>query len=245
MKKLVALAILLGICSVHSQVLYNINFNSPGQPVNQLVVTGSPPSFVSSIIFGSPTVVPSFGALTDQPLRMDMVGNAPSFYYDQIQLNMPAIHPPAIDLSFDFTSSGVVGGGGGLTVLFDTPTVRNIYFDNQGAISAFSPFVGSTTFGSFADGDEFRFSAHLDLVSHQMSVFKNGVLLGSAPFSPDDYIQDIRFSFGSNFIGGLQDGSAVGIDNILVVAVPEPTSLNLVVLGFGFGFCARKYSARS
>lgn len=253
-KKLSGLIVLLGICSGQSQVLYNIHFNGPGQAANQLVVTGSPPTSVSSIVFGSPMVVRSFGALRGQPLRMDMAGNEEPFYYDQIQLNMPAIHPRAINVSFDFTSSGVVGGGGGLTVLFDTPTVRTIDFDNQGVISAFTPFVGDTTFGRFANRREFRFRVHLDLVNHEMRVFKNGVLLGSAPFSPDDYVQDIRFSFGDDFIGGSQDGSAVGIDNIRVravgtddlrvMAVPEPGCLSFVALGAGLiAWCKKKLRA--
>jgi hypothetical protein len=239
MKKLSGLILLLGICTSYSQVLYNINFD--GQPANEVVQTGPAPNNVTSILDGSPTVVPSFGGLMNQPLRLNMsLANGPSFYYDQIQLDMPQIHPPAIDLSFDFTSSGLVGSRGRFAVTFDTPTVRNIEFNNQGTIFAFIPPSPNTTLGSFADGETFHFGAHLDLVNHQMSVFKNGVLMGTSSFSPENYISDIRFIYGLQSGVGGPDSGGVGIDNILVVAVPEPASLSLVAAVLGLVFLRKK-----
>jgi hypothetical protein len=228
MKKVSGLIVLLGICTSYSQVLYNINFDAPAQPANHVVLTGPAPNFVTHIYEGSPMVVPAFGGLVHQPLQFDMVGNQPLFYYDQIELDMPQIHPPAIDVSFDFTSSGLVGSRGRFVMLFDTPSVRNIEFDRFGVIWANQPSVPDTTFGSFTNGETFHFATHLDLVNHQMSVFKNGVLLGTAPFTPADYISDIRFSYGLQTGVGGPDAGGVGIDNILVVAVPEPGSLSFV-----------------
>lgn len=240
MKKLLGITtLLLAICHGYSQVLYNVNFDAPAQPANHLVLTGSAPNFVSAIVFGSPMVVPSFGGLAHQPLQFDMAGNDPSFYYDQIQLNLPQVSPPSIDVSFDFSSAGVVGGAGRFVMLFDTPSVRNVVFDTRG-IWVQAPFVPETVFGSFSDGETFHFGAHLDLVNHQMSVFKNGVLLGSAPFSPDDYIHDIRFSFGLKTSDQFPDGGAVGIDNILVVAAPEPGSLSLIAVAFSLAVLSKK-----
>lgn len=232
MKKLSGFIILLGICSAQSQVLYNINFD--GQPANQVVQTGPAPSNVTDILDGSPMVVPSFGGLAHQPLELNMsISNGPAFYYDQIELAMPQIHPPAIDVSFDFTSSGLVGSRGRFSVVFDTPSVRNIEFNNQGTIFALIPPLPDTTLGSFADGETFHFGAHLDLVNHEMSVFKNGVLMGTAPFIPDNYISDIRFVYGLQSGVGGPDAGGVGIDNILVVAVPEPGYLSFLAVGIG------------
>jgi len=135
----------------------------------------------------------------------------------------------------------VIGGATRLTVLFDTPSVRNIVFDTRG-IWVQEPFVPETAFGSFTDGEAFHFGAHLDLMNHQMSLFKNGILLGTAPFSPDDYIHDIRFSFGLKTSDGIPDGGAVGIDNILVVAAPEPGCASLVALSFGLAVLWKRRS---
>jgi hypothetical protein len=196
--------------------------------VNQTVRTGSAPGFVSSINFGTPLVVSAFGSLVDQPLRLDMIGNDPSFYYDQIQLNLPQLHPDSMDVAFDFTSSGLIGSHAQLVVLFDTPSVRNIYFGNDGTISLWSPFSTQSTVGNFSNGEAFRFDAHLDFINNRWTMYKNGVLLGGAFFQPDAYVQAIRFSYGIASAGQLPDSSAVAIDNILV-AVPEPAHLAAVL----------------
>ena len=224
----VSTILLLTSGTAFSQVLYNIDFNAPAQPVNQIVRTGSAPGFVSSINFGTPLVVSSFGSLVDQPLRLDMAGNDSPFYYDQIQLNLPQTHPNTMDLAFDFTSSGLIGSHAQLAVVFDTPSVRNIYFGNDGTISLWAPFLTQTSVGNFSNGEAFRFDAHLDFINNRWTMYKNGVLLGGAFFQPDSYVQAIRFSYGIVSAGQLSDSSAVAIDNI-VVTVPEPAHLAAVL----------------
>ncbi|MFB3106698.1 MAG: hypothetical protein ACE1ZA_17490, partial [Pseudomonadales bacterium] len=52
--------------------LYDIDFGSPPHTVGLPPATGAgrpPRDTVSTIVFGSPTVVSGFGALTDQPLE--------------------------------------------------------------------------------------------------------------------------------------------------------------------------------
>src|SRR5260221_521054 len=122
---------LLAAHPAFAQVLYNIDFSAPAQSPNQLVRTGAAPQFVTSIRFGTPTVLPAFGALQDQPLVLDMTGSAnpAPFYYDQIQLNLPRLGS-VLDVSFDFTSSGLIGSQAQLAVVFDTSLVRNVYFGN-------------------------------------------------------------------------------------------------------------------
>src|ERR1039458_6189018 len=86
---------LLLICSsAFSQVIYDINFNAPGQSANQLVRVGAAPQYVSQIVYGSPMVLPAFGSLLDQPLVLNMAGNAPAFYYDQLRLNLTRLQSP-------------------------------------------------------------------------------------------------------------------------------------------------------
>jgi hypothetical protein len=233
MKMLKAITpILLIASSAFSQVIYDIDFNAPGQPANQLVRTGAAPQFVSQIVYGSPMVLPAFGSLLDQPLVLNMVGNAPSFYYDQIQLNLPRLQSPVLDVAFDFTSRGLIGSQARLTVLFDTPSVRDVFFQNDGQIALYSPTLGPANVGSFSDGEEFRVGIHVDLAQKQWFLLKNGTALGSAPFTPDDYVQDIRISYGLQLSSGTPDGSSAAIDN-LVISVPEPASAD----SFAVGIC--------
>jgi hypothetical protein len=226
MKAVIAFGLCLIISgSAFSQTIYDINFNN--QSANQVVQSGTAPNHVSSVVFGTPLVVPSFGGLTDQPLRMDMVGNGPSYYYDQFQLNMSRLANLSLDVAFDFTSSGLVGSPAtpALVVWFDTPSVRNVYFRADGQISLYAP-GSETVVGNFANNETFRFLIHIDLAAHQWATYKNGVLLGQTTFTPDDYISSIRFGYGLVNPSLVPDGSAVGIDK-LVVSVPEPTAATL------------------
>jgi hypothetical protein len=100
--------------------LYNLNFETPDQSLNQIVKTGPAPNYISSIPFGTPEVVSAFGGLSHQPLLFDSNGQGPGgalYYYTQIQLNFPGVQLPSVDLSFDFSD---IGSGHSFTVLFDT-----------------------------------------------------------------------------------------------------------------------------
>jgi hypothetical protein len=225
MKTLITIAMAFSTSySAFADVFYNINFNA--QPVNQVVMTGFAPQNVSQINFGTPVVVSSFGALTDQPLVFDNVGGD---FYDQIHLSLPPMYPPSLDLVFDFTSAGLIGSPCWFAVLFDTPSVRNIWFNNDGTISLFIP-GNEIEIGSFTNGEAFRVLSHIDLVNHQWSIFKNGALLASVPMQIDDYVGSIRFNYGILPSGG---PGAAAIDNIVVstpggpptISCPEPVLL--------------------
>jgi hypothetical protein len=229
MKGLATLAMALLItCPAFSQALYWINFNDPAQQVGQVVNTGTGSQSVSRVVFGSPTVVSSFGALTDQPLRLDLSGTDSSYHYSQIGLNFSRSPLLDLDLSFDFTSAGMIGSHGQFALFFDTSSVQNIYFGNNGRISLFS-MDGSkhytrTDVGSFSDGEAFSFGVHIDVDKNQWSVYKNGSLLGQAPFNPGGNLGSIRFSYGTTSSVLAPDSSGVAIDN-LVVQAPEPAGL--------------------
>lgn len=214
MKTFFTIALALGTSfPAFSGILYNINFN--GQPTNQIVMTGTAPQNVSQINFGTPVVVSSFGSLTNRPLVFDNVGGD---FYDQIQLNLLQAYPPSLDLAFDFTSAGLIGSPCRFSVLFDTPRVRNIWFNNDGTISLYIP-GNEIDIGSFTNGEAFRVSSHIDLANHRWSIFKNGALLATVPMQIDDYVRSIRFNYGILNNGG---SGAVAIDNI-VVSTPGGT----------------------
>ena len=231
-KSIAAALIVISASDALAGTLYDINFSAPPQVVNQTVRVGLAPNHPTAIGFGNPTVVPAFGHLTSQPLMFDMVGNGPSFYYDQIGLTIPVFSEPVLLASFDFESRALVGSTAGFAFIFDTPTVRTIRFDNTGHITFNSP-SNSTTLGTFVDGVSGRVTIKVDQSAHTCSVLMGAALLGSAPFVPDSRIANIRLSFGLQSSLGVPDLSAVGIDNFLITTVPEPGTITLLVLALG------------
>lgn len=220
----ITLAILIP-CATRSQVLYDIDFQTPGQGVNQTVQTGSAPQYVSSIVFGNPEVVSSFGGLNNQPLLFSSTGGTQVFagnYYTQIQLNFGIPNPPNLDLSFDFTDSGA---GHSLTLLFDTPEVRNFQFD-QGGISFLNPFFPADNFGTYTMGQVYHFDINVNFQQNDWTFYENGLALGSGAFdASSNVLQSVRFNYDAT--GPNISGTA--IDN-LTVTVPEPSQTGLVMV---------------
>jgi hypothetical protein len=226
MQRIVIFALwLMGIAGSPGQVLYDINFNN--QPVNSLVQTGAPPQYLSRINSGTPTVVSSFGGLHDQPLRLGLGGQRFG-YYDQVQLNFASPQFSSLDLSFDFTSVGLIGSQApGLFRVLGLGA-HSVDFDSTGAISAFN---GHTVpLGHFTDNETFRILIHMDVPNQMCTVYKDGIMLGAGAF-PSFIAADgaFRFSYGVNSFGS-PDSSAVAIDNVQLVVVPEPSVFGLVSL---------------
>jgi hypothetical protein len=209
-------------CTAFSQVMYNINFQSADQAVNHVVMTGPAPDHVSSIWFGTPTVAPAFGPLTDQPLVFNSNGQAPigvGYYYTQIGLTFPYVPLPSVDLAFDMVDTGP---GHSFTVFFDTPSVRDFQFDS-GQISFINPSLPNANVGSYPLGRACRFDIHIDYLLNRWSFTENNALLGVGAFTPDGNLRTIRF----NYSAAGPNISGTAIDNIVVV-VPEPSSLTMV-----------------
>lgn len=238
MQRIVILALwLMGITDSFGQVLYNINFNN--QPANSLVQTGAPPQFISSINFGTPTVVSSFGGLHDQPLRFGLGGPAPA-YPDTIQLNFSTPPRTSLDLSFDFTSVGLVGGSIEKSESFGIIGAGSDFLDfgSNGLIFAPNGQSGQPLIlGNFTDNETFRILIHMDVPHQKCTVYKDGVMLGQGAFPSLLGTNNVfRFNHGTNTRLG---SGAVGIDNILLVAVPEPSVLALAGLA-GLAVLTRK-----
>lgn len=229
------LAVVIGIgVQLGAQTLYDITFSSPTHMVGQTVATGSGSETPTSIPFGSPTVVASFGTLTSQALKFDMTGNSPSFYYDQIQLQLPSISGPVLRLEFDFTSSQLVGSAAHFAILYDTPTVRSVSFDNSGALLVASQGHGigwiNSSFGPFADNTFYRVRIDTDLVNETWSIFLNDQLAGSTAFYPEFAISTIRLGFGLKSALSSPDASAVAIDNLNMTVIPEANATAIYLL---------------
>jgi hypothetical protein len=254
-KVLVALVAVSLQCAT-AGVLYDIDFSSPTQGLNEVVQTGSPPHMPSQVKFGAPMVVPSFGGLVNQPLRFDMAGNAGSFFYDQIQLSLPVFSESRLRVEFDFESSGLIGSAAHFVVLFDTPTVRNVYFDSRGDVRFLGrDFAGwyDKPIGTYTDDQTAHILIDIDLANNSWAVYRDSLMIGSAGFIPDERITDIRFSFGlESSLSSPNDTSAVAIDNLKVStgspdSVPESGSTLILfgLLAAILPFVSKKFSAAS
>jgi hypothetical protein len=222
-----AAAILIGHPAL-SEVLYNIGFDTPDQAVNQVVRTGPAPQHVSGIVFGTPTVVPSFGALSHQPLMFNSNGQSPlglgGYYYTQIQLNLNGAQPPILDLSFDFTD---LGAGHEFIVLFDTPECCNFQF-YAGQITFDPATAPSVAIGSYSLGHADGFDIRIDHQLNRWSFYEDGTFLAQGALNQAGYVQDIRFNYSA--FG--PDISGTAIDN-LAVTIPEPAQLASVACVIG------------
>lgn len=201
----IAGALLAPFLCVAQTTVWNLDFNTP--------------SSRAPIVFGAPTPLPTFGGLNDRPLRFHMAGNPPSFFYDQIELALPRTSDPITQVDFDFASGTLVGSRAKFTVLFDTPTVRNVLFRNDGSIALYGPtldYFGEGTTGSFMDGSTFHVRIVVDAIEKTWSVYTAGKLIATTPFQADDYISSVRFSYGLVTAGTSSDDSAVAIDNLVV-----------------------------
>jgi hypothetical protein len=206
-------------------VLYDIDFQTPDQPINGIVRTGSAPDHVSNILFGTPRVVPAFGSLTHQPLLFNSDGQTPTaygYYYTQIQLDLADVQVRTLDLSFDFLDTGT---GHFFTILFDTLvpfdtlSVRNFEF-SYGGISFVTVYTSPVHVGNYPVGETCHFDVHIDYDLNQWSLSEDNTLLSQGAVNPVSYVRSIRF----NYAAAGPNISGTAIDNI-VVLIPEPRSL--------------------
>jgi len=189
------------------EVFYYITFSSPEHTVGQVPVTGNSPTRPSQIVFGSPIVSSSLGLLQDQPLVFNTAGNSPSFYYDQIRLNMNN-GTGFYYISFDVVTQNLIGSTNHFVFLFDSPKATRIEFKNNGFLSMFKR--------PYQDGELLHFEVLLDFPQKWITVYINGVkyLDGSTDIS---YFRSIRFSLGLVSSGSSPNHDTyVGLDNIIV-----------------------------
>lgn len=210
---------------------YDINFEGPRHTAGSTVSIDDSIYTPSSVRFGNPSIV-SHG--TGQWLEFNTAGNRPSFYYDQIALDLGHGYNN-YSLSFDLWSQNYVGSGSNnrMTVLFDTPQVRNLYFKPDGSIEFYN-VSGHHHIGTFSDFTWNHIDIHIDLLQEEASILMNNSLLFKGVFYPgENDINHIRYSFGlRSSRSALSVDDTILIDNIKVTStIPLPSSVLLLSIG--------------
>jgi len=164
-------------------VLYDINFSAPTHTLNARPARGAAPDKVSLIPFGFPTVVSSFGELTDRPLLFTGNGDP----YDQIKLD-GNYQIETCRLEFDVYTEGLKRSGFQFTILLDTPSVRR--FSLSGATDTIE---GSAT--TWEEGRRLRCVIFADFKNNLWEARIDGALVFSVPVNATE-LRSIRFSLG-------------------------------------------------
>jgi sugar lactone lactonase YvrE len=187
----------------NATTLYDITFDESSQALGQQPLANDSSNTVSRVVFGDPTVEQSSSRLGNRPLVFtdDQSG------YDQVKLNVGAGFD-RYSLSFDFDPVRL--NGEEMTVLLDTPGVRNIYFQPDGSVRLL-PFG---RVGTFDLNGVNQVETEMDFESDRWKLIINGNVLYDGEFLPSSNdLQAIRFSLGA--LSGAS-GSVAAIDNIQV-----------------------------
>jgi hypothetical protein len=201
--------------------LYILDFDSPPHTVGLPPATGAGPAprtTVSGVVFGTPTVVSSLGALADQPLKFD----SRDWQYDQIALglsDLPSSQVYCIESDVVIDDQGASGPAfGRFAIHHDTPRVVNIDFVN-GTIR-----VSAGRIGTYALGQVIRVQSEVDLAADVWNVFLDGRLAYSGRFVIDaPRLDQVRF--------GTSLGAVAAIDNVHIAPnycePREPVSIDV------------------
>jgi hypothetical protein len=224
---LLAIAILCTVPAGASEIFYSVDFGSPLNQVGQPPATGLGSATPSSIVFGSPTVVSSFGHLTQQPLLFTAI------HYQQIEFDLWKGVPDYF-LDFDFETRNLNPSLFAYTVLFDTPTVQNFSLHGWGEIDV--PPANSPALPGWSDDELHHMHIGVDLPGGRwiFQLDDQGPVTG--PFASDTGdILSIRMNLSTWYDRSPDDASVqVAIDNILIgTSIPEPSSMALAFSALG------------
>lgn len=237
----VTMTMALCIPSVNASILYQNDFDTP-----------SSPTFTTN--FGNTEIVGPIFENTTNSLAFNSTGNTESnsstFYYDQIQYGIDMPGSPYqgtsyqnFNVSFDIATEGLIGSANHFVVLFDTPTVRNLIFDNDGSINIANIGSGpSGVIGNYTDSTFMHIDMNFNIAGNQWDVLINNSLVYSAAMDAD-FLRSIRFSQGAKSSGNIDYNATTYIDNITISAVPIPAAAWLFMSGLlALSGLSRKHS---
>jgi len=202
-------AILLFPGHLSAADLYNINFD---------------PGTYESIL-GPLNVQPSVG-----PLNNALVMNAAGS--EQIGLTI-GIQAPGFHIQYDVFAHNLLNSHYGFGIILDTPEVRRVDFHGDlQTVEVYqpSPYTIADVL-SFSNDQLYHVDIFVNLQSNRWSVAVDGVQKYSNLFNASD-LQSIRFSLApTRGLISESPGTYVGLDNIVVTIIPEPSSLALTFNG--------------
>ena len=178
----IALWVVPGSALAGGVLLYDVDFGTPPHTPGEPPVTGTGPApreTPTQIVFGEPLVVAALGALDDQPCAFGWHASDP---YDQLKFATGLGgdgFPEAYD-SYHIEMDLIVEASAAsftFTILLDTPTVRNIYFYDDGQIRAW-PCPGEYI-GTYEYGVPLFLEIDLDVANDQLTITKDSDVLWS------------------------------------------------------------------
>jgi hypothetical protein len=234
----IAMLVIAGFACVSApaaQNFYTVDFNSPLNQIGQPPTTGAGSDTPSRILFGSPTVVSSFGHLTDQPLVFSGI------YYQQIQFDLGrGVSDYSVD--FDFETRNLNSSLFAFSLLMGGPGWGgSFYLHGRGYIGV--PPSNSPYLPGWTDNE----LHHMRITVAQAGSAWTLQLDDQAPVTRSfgmnvGDVQSMVFSMSAWHAAALDNPEVqVAIDNIVIgTSVPEPSSAALSLGAVGLGLLWRQ-----
>jgi hypothetical protein len=204
---------LCSLCTAPALDHYRVDFNPPLHTAGQLPAVQVGSAGPSQIVTGFPTVMSSFGHLTDQPLVFNGV------HYEQIAFDLGR-HQPNYFIEFDFETHNLNPSLFAFTVHLDAPLINPVTLHGLGEIQVqnLPPQAGWT------DNELHHIRIEADLETLTMRVLLDNRPPMVTPFtSGNGDVASIRFNLSAWFFEAPDDPTVqVGIDNLVIGSVvPE------------------------
>ncbi len=210
-----------------SQNFYTADFSSPLNQPGLPPATGMGQQTPSRIVFGNPTVVSSFGHLTNQPLLFTALN------YQQIQFDL-GNGVPDYFVDFDFETRNLNPSLFAFVILFDTPSVENFYLHGNGYIGV--PPANSPYLPGWSDGDLHHMHIGVNLgTGSWLFQLDNRAAVTGPFFSDSGDVFSMRMNLSAWKAFTPDDPTVqVAIDNVIIgTSVPEPSSVAITSLFCG------------
>lgn len=225
------IALLSTANAVAAQYFYAVDFNGPQNQVGQPPATGMGPQTPSRIVFGSPTVVSSFGHLTDQPLLFEAIN------YQQIEFDLGRA-VPSYFLDFDFETRNLNPSLFSFRTFFNYPS-----FGLHGGGYINVPPANSTPLPGWTEDELHHMHIGVDVVAGTWSfqLDNRAPATGFLDANTGD-VQSIRMNLSAWRAFTPDDPTVqVAIDNIVIgTVVPEPSSCVLCAMASGLLLLLRR-----
>ena len=193
--------------------LYNLDFTPPDLGAYQVMA-------------GSPSVQSTAGIFTDA-LVFDAVNGG-----EQIRLSI-GVTAPQYELQCDVLAHNLTDSDYAFGVYFGTAAVRTMNFDrglNSIYVYQSSPFL-NLSLSSLMNDSVYHLDVTFDSPNSVWSVAINGTSLFNGPLDGAS-LQDIRFGLAPWISGAANaPNTYAALDNVIVSAVPEPTTAGLAAAG--------------